>query len=366
MPSRSIISERGLNRAVLARQLLLERSPLSVPRALERIAGIQAQYAPSSYVRLWTCLRSFEMADLNRLLERKAVVQATLMRSTIHVVSRRDYWPFIEGVRPAQLEWWLRTWDKGQTEGVDLFATFAGLERELHGRTWTRKEIEARFRAAGLTMWPGWIPMVRVPPAGTWTHRRADLFQVGRDWVGPSRTDETTGVQHLLRRYLGGFGPGRLSEAAKWAGVDTSAMVAAAERLTLRTLRDEEGKELVDIPRAPLPDPTTRAPVRFLPNWDAALLVHCRRTQILPEAYRSLVFGTPNSIGTFLADGHVAGSWKVRRSGTRAELVYAPFERLPAATDREVRDEGTALVRFHEPDASSFTVRRALPGGSSG
>lgn len=362
MPPRLALTQRALNRALLARQLLLERSPLSVPRALERIAGIQAQYAPSTYVRLWTSLRHFEMAELDRLLERKLVVQATLMRSTIHVVSRRDYWPFAEGVRPAQLEWWLRTWDNGQTEGIDLDAAFAGLERELHGRIWTRKEIEDRFRAAGLTMWPGWIPMVRVPPAGTWTHRRADLFRLGRDWVGPSQTDEATGIQHLLRRYLGGFGPGRLSEAAKWAGVDTSAVVAAAERLTLKTFQDEEGKELVDLPRAPRPDPATRAPVRFLPNWDAALLVHCRRTQILPEAYRSVVFGTPNSIGTFLVDGQVAGSWKVRRFGSRAELAYTPFARLPAAAGRQVRDEATALVRFHEPDAGSFAVRRARPG----
>jgi len=167
-------------------------------------------------------------------------------------------------------------------------------------------------------------------------------------------------IELLVRRYLGGFGPARLADAADWAGVSVAKMKAAAESLTLRTFRDEQGRELVDLPGAPLPSAETPAPVRFLPTWDAVLLVHARRTQILPEAYRSLVFSTktPHSVGTFLVDGSVAGSWHVERSGDRATLFYTPFERLPSAADRELRDEAAGLVRFSEPDAASYAIER--------
>ena len=290
------------------------------------------------------------MADLDRLLERRQVVQGTLMRSTIHVVSRRDYWPFAEGIGPSRQQWWQQTWGGDEARGVNLDEVSAQLERELAGRVWPRKDLDAHLKAHGSSVWSGaWVPLVRVPPAGTWTHRRADLFQLSSEWLGPSQTDEDAGLVHLLRRYLGGFGPGRLTEAAKWAGVDTVKMAAAAERLTLRTFRTERGTELVDLPRAPLPDPATPAPVRFLPTWDATLLVHARRTEILPEAYRSLVFNTktPHSIPTFLVDGQVAGSWKVERAGSKATLTYVPFERLPAAADQDVREEADGHGAIH-------------------
>jgi Winged helix DNA-binding domain len=356
-----VLTTRHLNRALLTRQLLLERSALSVPKALEQVAGIQAQYAPSTYIRLWTSLKAFAKADLDRLLERRQVVQGTLMRSTIHVVSRRDYWLFAEGIGPSRQQWWQQTWGGDEARDVNLDAVSAQLGRELTGRVWPRKELDAHLKAHGGSVWSGaWVPLIRVPPAGTWTHRRADLFQLSSDWLGPSRIDEDAGLVHLLRRYLGGFGPARLTEAAKWAGVDTVKMAAAAERLTLRTFRTERGTELVDLPRAPLPEPQTPAPVRFLPTWDATLLVHARRTEILPEAYRSIVFNTrtPHSIGTFLVDGQVAGSWKVERAGSKATLTYVPFERLPAATDQDIRDEASGLVRFMEPDAASHAVKR--------
>ena len=355
-----VLTQRALNRAVLARQLLLQRSALSVPRALEQMGGIQAQYAPSMYIRLWTSLRRFAMADLDRLLERRAVVQGTLMRSTIHVVSVRDYWPFAEGIGPSRQGWWRQTWGKefGRAE-MDRIA--AQLDAELTGRVWPRKELDGLMRSHSSTVWSGaWVALIRVPPSGTWNRRRADLFQRAAEWIGPSDTDEDRGLEHLLRRYLGGFGPARRAEAANWAGVGTDRMVAAAERLTLRTFRDEAGRELVDLPRAPLPDPGWPAPVRFLPTWDATLLIHARRTQILPEAYRTLVFSTktPHSVGTFLVDGSVAGSWRAEHAGGRATLLYTPFERLPAGATEELRQEGAGLVRFMEPEASSFAVVR--------
>lgn len=362
--SERVLSPRDLNRALLARQLLLKRSSLSVPRALERIGGIQAQYAPSCYVRLWTNLRRFEMSELDRLLERRRVVQGTLMRSTIHLVSARDYWAFAEGIGPSRQDWWHQTWGKEFSRGqIDRIA--AKLDAQLAGRAWPRKELDQLMRSHSSTVWSGaWVALIRVPPSGTWRRRRADLFQRAAEWIDASDSDEGHGLEHLLRRYLGGFGPARLADAAHWAGVAVPKMKSAAERMTLRTFRDEDGRELVDLPRAPLPSADAPAPVRLLPTWDATLLVSARRARILPEPYRPLVFNTrtPHSVGTFLVDGSVAGSWRVERAGEKAAFRYGPFERIPAAAERELRVEAAALVRFVEPEASSYDLIRARSG----
>jgi hypothetical protein len=349
-----------LNRALLARQLLLKRSSLSVPRALEQIGGIQAQYAPSSYIRLWTNLQRFEMADLDRLLERRKVVQGTLMRSTIHLVSARDYWAFAEGIGPSRQEWWHQTWGR-EFSRAEIDRIAARLDAELAGRAWPRRELDQLMRSHSSTVWSGaWVALIRVPPSGTWRRRRADLFQRAAEWIGDSDSNEELGLEHLLHRYLGGFGPARLADAAGWAGVSVPRMKEAAERMTLRTFRDQEGRQLVDLPRAPLPAADTRAPVRLLPTWDATLLVSARRAGILPEQYRPLVFNTktPHSVGTILVDGSVAGIWRVERAGEKAVLRYTPFERLAAAADRELRDEAAGLVRFVEPEASSYVVEQ--------
>jgi len=358
-----VLTTRELNRALLARQLLLKRSPLSVPKALEQIAGIQNQYAPSAYVRLWSSLRKFALGDLDRLLTQRKVVQGTLMRSTIHLVSARDWWGFAEGIGPSRQDWWQSTWGKEfPRQDMDTVAT--RLIMELAGRPWLRKELDALLRTHGSSIWSGvWVPLIRVPPSGTWTRRRADIFQLAVEWIGPSDTDERRGLEHLLRRYLGGFGPARLTDAAQWAGVAVAKMKAAAERLTLRSFRDKQGRALVDLRGAPLPSADTPAPIRFLPTWDATLLVHARRALILSEAYRPMVFSTktPHSVGTFLVDGAVAGSWRAERSGDRATLLYSPFERLASAAERELRDEAAGLIRFVEPKATSFAVTRAAP-----
>jgi hypothetical protein len=168
-------------------------------------------------------------------------------------------------------------------------------------------------------------------------------------------------VEILLRRYLTGFGPARLTDAANWAGIPPTALQEAVEGLRLRCFQDEEGRELVDLPRAPLPGRSVTAPPRFLPTWDATLLVHARGTQILPERFRSLVFDTktPHSSPTFLVDGAVAGKWSVEATKKKATLTLAPFERLPAAAKRALRAEAERLVRFLEPDVGSHAVRGA-------
>ena len=341
-----VLTARELNRALLARQLLLERARLPVPRALEQIAGIQAQYAPSSYVGLSTRLDGFARDDLTRALERRSVAQGTLMRTTIHLVSARDYPLLSLAVKDARREQWLRA-RRGKVDEARIAAN-AERVRELlasgpRRADALRSELDAdamELNGVGV-----FLDLVRVPPSGTWERRRADLFALADDWLG--RTEATRGqaVDHLVRRYLGGFGPARVNDVAGWAGLPLPAVTEALGRLGLRRFRDEEGRELVDLPRAPLPDPETPAPVRFLPTWDATLLVHARRTGILPERYRPLIFTskTPHSVGTFLVDGAVAGTWRPARGRVETQT----FERLPAARRREVDEEAERLAAFH-------------------
>jgi hypothetical protein len=353
------LSRRRLNRALLARPLLLERSRMPIGLALQRVGGLQAQYAPSPYIRLWSMLERFELSDLTRALEKRRAVQGTLMRSTIHVVSPRDYWRFSAGIGPARQEWWLRAW-KLEERGLDLDSVARTLRGELAGRSWHRKDLDALLRGKGSTIWSGaWIELVRVPPSGTWERRRADLFRLAHEWLNPEVVTETDGLEHLLRRYLGAFGPARLLDAADWMGVPRAKLLPIVERIELRTFETDDGKQLLDLPKAPLPAEDTKAPTRFLGTWDAALLVHARRTQILPERFRPLVFHTknPQSVATFLVDGAVAGSWRVERAGAKATLRLEPFEPLPRGAKAEVRDEAERLVRFVEPDATSYLVR---------
>jgi hypothetical protein len=190
-----------------------------------------------------------------------------------------------------------------------------------------------------------WLDLVRIPPSGTWERRRADVFAAAEDWLGPNRATEAEGLELLVRRYLGAFGPAPLADIASWSGVLPRRLAPAVERLRLRRFRDETGRDLFDLRRAPLPPADTPAPVRFLPVWDATLLVHARRTGILPEKYRPLLFSAKNpaSANTFLVDGVVAGTWRYRDGRVRLE----PFRRLSPATRRELENEGGRLGELH-------------------
>lgn len=340
-----VLSMRALNRALLARQLLLERSSISIPDAVEQVGGLQAQYAPSGYVGLWTRLAGFERDALTRALEDRIVIQATLMRVTIHLVSRREYWSYALGVRAARREGWRRTFGRATGMGEpDLAAAAARLRDALADGPRDVKELGDL--AKGFVGTHGlWVDLVRVPPAGTWQRRRADRLGLAEDWVGPPDATEEEGLTHLVRAYLRAFGPAAWGDIASWAGISVTAAKAAGARLDLRRYRDETGRELIDLPGQPLPDAETPAPVRFLPHWDANLLVHARRTGLLPEAFRPRVFSTKNpfSVGTYLVDGSVAGAWSLRDG--RIELD--PFVEVTSAVQREIDREREALQAFH-------------------
>ena len=336
------LSERELNRALLARQLLLERARLPIPRALERMGGLQAQYAPAMYVGLWTRLGGFDRDALTRALERRSVIQATLMRATIHLVSKRDYWSFAAAIRAPRRRWWERT---HPDRPRDMSAAAKRLRGFLADGPRRRREIEeflGRERALGVG---AYLDLVRVPPSGTWERRRADLYAAAEDWLGPPAASPEEAMDHLVRRYLSGFGPAAAADVGNWAGLPLGDVAPALERLGLRRFRAETGEELLDLPRAPLPDADTPAPVRFLPTWDATLLAHARRTGMLPEEHRPKVFHTnrPQSVGTFLVDGVVAGTW----SQEKGRVLTQPFGRLAADTRRDLREEAERLAAFY-------------------
>ncbi len=341
-----VLTERELNRALLARQLLLERASVPVPRALELMGCLQAQYAPSMYIGLWSRVEGFRRDDLTRLLEERAVVQATLMRVTIHLVSARDYWPLALAVRHARRTQWLKGFrDRG--DAADYEAAAEALRERLRDGPVRRRELDelvGRGRAVGVGLW---VDLVRVPPSGTWEHRRADLYGLAEEWLGPPPSDVTveTATVHLVRRYLRGFGPATAGDAADWAGLRTGDVQAVLDGLRLRRFTTGDGQQLYDLPDGALPAATTPAPVRFLPTWDASLLVHARRKGIIAEEHRPLVFNTktPHSVATFLVDGRVAGTWRYEKGRVEVE----PFEPLAASVRDEVDDEAARLAALH-------------------
>jgi Winged helix DNA-binding domain len=341
------LSTRVLNRALLGRQLLLERASLGIPEALSRMAGIQNQYAPNAYLRLWSCLEDFRRDDLTSAYEGASVVQGTLMRGTIHAVARDDYRLFLGAVGRQQREWAARATRSPQA--IDRSAALARVRTALSAGSVKRPALVALLRDEDPAIRYSIdtdLGILRVPPSGTWERRRADLCALADDVIGPGEAvPEEVALPELMRRYLAAFGPASASDVASFIGVNLGTAKAALATVALRRFRAEDGSELLDVEDGLLPDPDTPAPVRFLPTWDAILLVHARRTQVLPEAYRPMVFHTkmPPSYPTFLVDGQVAGTWK-HEGG---EVRLAPFHELRAADRVALEEEAHRLAAFH-------------------
>jgi DNA glycosylase AlkZ-like len=308
------------------------------------VAGLQSQYAPTMYVGLWSRVDGFQRDDLTAALHRREVVQATLMRATIHLVAAADYWPMVLAIRPSRQRWWLQSTkeDEAAIRGAaERVRVALDVDEQL-----TRKELDqiAGKNAAGAV--GIWLDLVRVPPSGTWERRRADVFAAATDWVGPEPDlayDDA--VDHLVKRYLTGFGPATVHEIANWAGMPVTAIGSALERTKLRRFRTDDGQTLVDLPRLPLPDPDKQAPVRFLSTWEAILLTHARRAVVLREDDRSRIFNTkiPHSMNTFLVDGAVEGTWRYQDG--RVEV--SPWRPLDKRTMTAVTDEAERAAAFH-------------------
>jgi hypothetical protein len=337
-----VLTTRHLNRAMLARQLLLERAALPIADVVDLVGGLQTQYAPSGYVGLWSRVVGFERDDLTSALETHAMAQGTLLRATIHVVTAREYWRYAAGIRVARRAWSLRI-RPGADEASQVAAASVVRERLADGPVYVK---DLGVVAEGFLGHLGvWLDLVRVPPSGTWERRRADRLALAESWLGPCDATEEEGLAHLVRAYLRAFGPAPWKAISMWAGVGVGDLRRVEASLDLVQYADEDGRELLDLTGAQLPDPDTVAPVRFLPHWDAMLLAHARRTGVLPEEHRTRVFNNrqPFSVGTVLIDGRVAAGWTARNGA----VVVDPFETLAPADRDAVEAERAALEAFH-------------------
>jgi hypothetical protein len=336
-----VLSLRELNRATLARQLLLERRRLSPVAVIERLVGMQAQWPSAPYVGLWTRSTQFRRKGLERELRRSAVIKATVMRQTLHLVTPRDY----ALIRSAMSETnypWESSLAKRVAPSVRRLALdgavtneegLALVEREhgLSGIDARRAWRYARVRAH----------VVHHHETALWNARPQGRF-VALD--EPERHDPTEARAEVVRRYLAAFGPASRRDIVAWSMMHVPEIQRALDRLEpLRRYRDESGRELLDVPRAPLPAADAPAPVRFLPKWDNVLLAFADRTRVLPEEHRKTVIGMNGDVAqTFLVDGFVAGVWRL--DGER--LLVEPFEPLPRSARRAVEDESRRLEAF--------------------
>ena len=375
MPSASkavrVLSLRELNRALLARQLLLERERIPVVRAVEALAGLQGQWAPSPYVALWSRLAGFEREQLQRPLDRGDIVKTTLMRATLHLVSAREYPAYSLATLDGRFGAWRPS---GGPAIADL--------REVHDRVLrfaartarSREEIREHIaehmpsdaKDERLRNWLLWAAvatsgLVWEPAGAHWEHRQLARF------VAPSARlretpDADAAYELVVRRHLGAFGPATVQDIAAWSSVRAPRIRAALARVRgLVRFTDDRGRELYDLAKAPRPPEETPAPARFLARFDAAVLGHAapERTRILPEAFRKQVIFSAEVWPTFLVDGLVAGRWGIGATRKEAILELKPFRRLARGERAALVEEGERLARFYAPDAKTHGVRSA-------
>lgn len=335
----SLLTEKALNRAVLARQGLLEPADGALPAVVLEIGGIQAQHAPSMYVGLWSRMRVFAWADLDAALERRTVVQGTLQRATIHLVHRRDWWPVALAVRERRRLQGQRALKEPPQE--EMRAHVATVTEALRAGPMYRKGVEALVGKPATRLLHVYLDIVRVPPTASWRRPRADRWALAEEWIGPPDSDPPTGLVALVDSYLRGFGPATRLEIARYAGLNVTEIDRALDALALRHFEAEDGSVLLDLPRAPLPDPDTPAPVRLLPTWDQTLIGHKRRAAVIAEADRGRIFSNryPRSYPVFLIDGQAAGTWSIEEG----HITVQPWRPLDP---RDRRALGAEVARL--------------------
>jgi len=331
-------TRRELNRATLARQLLLERSRLAVPKAVERVGAMQAQAPNAPYVGLWSRLEGFDRSKLTKALERRQVTRSTLFRVTVHLVSARDQPAF---ARPNHEQWR----EEFLREGLPYDELVDRIERIAQDGHFTYADLEEAMPELGVRKHRVrcFVPLVHVPPSGTWGKPRIKLTTAER-WLGPTIPTADEAGKQVVRRYLQAFGPATRADLLLFSHLRAATIDSALEALDgeLRLFEDEEGRTLLDVPRAPRPAAATPAPVRFLPKWDAILLSHKDRTRVMPPEYQREVINGGDVKETFLVDGLVAGTWR----HVKGKIELAPFAPLPGRARRELEDEGRRLAAF--------------------
>jgi hypothetical protein len=358
-----VLGLRALNRATLARQMLLGREKAGAAKAVERVGGLQAQLARPPYIGLWSRIAGFEREALTKAALGKEVVRGTTMRATIHLLSTGDYRRLRPALQPG-LSRALSGATKKGIEGLDLDALVETGRRFFEEEPRTFDELRAALKklhpkrneralAYAIRLQ---LPLVQVPVAGSdygWPSS-AD-FAVAEDWIGTSL--EKPDPAALVRRYLAAFGPASVADAQNWSGVPGLKPAFEALRGELAVFHDDEGRELFDLPKAPRPDPDGKAPPRFLPDFDNVLLGHADRRRVITDEHRKHVF-TKNLgiLPSFLVDGIFSGLWKIERKGSKATLSIRPLVAIAKADREALAAEGDELLRFVEPDAKAHDL----------
>jgi winged helix DNA-binding protein len=371
MPARiPTLTLRELNRALLARQLLLKRAKLGVVDAVERLGCLQGQWAPSPYVALWSRLAGFEGDWLTRPIDRGELVKATLMRATLHIVSAREYPSYSLATMDGRFGAW-------RPPGGPVLADL----EKVHQRvlTFAAKTPRTRIEIADyikshmppsaakderLRNWFLWasvaISGLIWEPAGAHFEYRQLAHHVAPPAKLRKHPKPDLAYDLVVRRHLGAFGPATIADIATWSSVRVPHIRAALARIKdVREFTDDRGRKLFDLARAPRPVADTDSPARFLARFDAAILGHAapERVRILPERYRKQVIFSAEVWPTFLVDGFVAGRWTIAVRPKETILELKPFAKLSRTDRRALVEEGEMLARFYAPESRSHGVR---------
>jgi hypothetical protein len=359
---KGVLGRRALNRALLARQMLLERARLSPLRALERLVGLQAQLPGDPYVALWSRLDHFDPLALSRLIEARKAVRMVVMRGTLHLLTARDALRIRPVVQPVLARQFAGTaWGRA-TRDVNAAALVALGRRAVEARPLALAELRPLLRArfpgrdptALAYLFHYSAPLVQVPPRGLWRASGLPRVTTAPHWLGRALAKPVP--EALVLRYLAAFGPASIRDAQAWSGLAELAPVFERLRRRLVTFREEDGRELFDLPDAPRPDPDTRAQPRFLPVYDNAILGFARRERILHGAPPRAVPQNQN-LRSFLVDGFVAGFWRLDEAKGRATLLLEPFARLSRSDAADLVAEAERLLTFLAPEAAKAVVR---------
>jgi hypothetical protein len=361
------LSRRALNRATLARQLLLARSDRTVEDAVEHLVGLQAQTPHTWYTGLWTRLSGFDPDETGRRLTDRRLVRMALMRSTIHLVTARDAVALRPPLDPVVRKP-LSGVHRRNVEGIDL------AELVEAGRTLVDEQPRT-FSELGVLLaarWPGrdpgalslavraLLPLVQVPPRGVWGRSGQAKHTSLAAWLPDVRAKQAT-ARDIVLRYLGAFGPASVRDMQNWSGL--SRLQEIVGELDLVTFRDEHGRELFDRPEAPRPDPDTPAPVRFLYDFDNLLLGHDDRSRVVSDAHAAIDFGERMEMpATFLVDGMTAGMWKCVVRRRVATMTLAPVVAIKPDAESELTAEAERLAAFLAPNAEERRIRLATGG----
>ena len=341
------LTHRALNRATLARQLLLRRRRLGIVEAVHRVVALQAQAPPSPYLALWNRLRPFDPAALDRAFATHAIVKATQMRSTLHAVDATDYPAFHEAMQPslraARLDDTQFTVAGLSVEEADalvspLLAYASEPRSNAEIEAWLDERLGVMPRRGAWWALRRYAPFVLAPTGGPWSFGQAPAYLAARDLRRPG--DVAASLQHLVVRYLEGFGPATVADVAQFAMVTRGRVREAVQALgdALVTLEGQDGAVLLDVPGGELPDEGTTAPPRLMAMWDSTLLAYADRARIIPTDLRRHVIRINGDVlPTLLVDGYVAGVWRPVEDGIEATALHPIAEEAWAGLDTEAR-----------------------------